>query len=197
VRRSLTAHERELRPCEGLVVPRSRRAAVEDLFAAGDLLAFVTPLSAQLDGFVTALQDVQPQDPELVRGVAAFSAGTYTMPASTVPTAAGQSLPAPLPYGIADVAQRAGRPIDLAALAQVPWLIGAGANDNRDGDVPRQWDPYEGTNRVQRAQRFAGALTQIGAQPQVVILPNTDHEVTAAMLDQAFTFFDRAPRAAS
>jgi poly(3-hydroxybutyrate) depolymerase len=133
--------------------------------------------------------------PALVRAVASCSAGTYTMPLAAVTMAEGRQAPAPLPFGIADVPERAGRPIDLAAVAAVPWLVGVGANDNRDGDVPRQWDQFEGANRVQRAQRFAAALTQIGASVQVAILPNTGHEITSAMLDRVFAFFDQAPPA--
>jgi predicted esterase len=133
--------------------------------------------------------------PELVRAVASFSAGTYTMPVDSVSTGRGQVIPAVLPFGVADLAASAGRAVDTGALAQVPWLIGAGGNDNQDADVPRQWDAYEGTNRLQRAQRFAAALSQMGVPTQVAILPNTGHEITGAMLDQVFAFFDQAPLA--
>jgi hypothetical protein len=33
----------------------------------------------------------------------------------------------------------------------------------------------------------------MGVPTQVAILPNTGHEITGAMLDQVFAFFDQAP----
>jgi predicted esterase len=129
--------------------------------------------------------------PEFVRAVTSFSAGTYTLPLNSVSAARGQRIVAPLPYGVSDLAQATGRGFDVASLAKIPWLVGAGANDRQDADVPRQWDAFEGTNRVQRAQRFGAALGQIGAPVQVVVLPNTGHEINGAMLDQVFSFFDQ------
>ena len=79
-------------------------------------------------------------------------------------------------------------------MAGIPWLIGAGMRDNNPDDVPRQWDPYIGVSRVERAQRFAGALVQAGVPALVALLPDSGHEMTGAMLDQAY-FFDHAPAA--
>jgi predicted esterase len=130
--------------------------------------------------------------PERVTAVAAFSAGTYTLPVASVPSPEGPPLEAPLPFGVADLPHRTGRELALDRLGLVPFLVGAGAADDRAADVPRQWDPYVGRTRVERAQRFAAALTQLGVPARTDILPGTGHELTEAMLDAAFGFFDQA-----
>ncbi|MGH2354877.1 MAG: alpha/beta hydrolase [Chloroflexota bacterium] len=126
--------------------------------------------------------------PQRVQAVAALSAGTYTLPAKTIKTAAGSTIAAPLPYGLADIEQRAGRSVDQAGLAHVRFWIGVGAKDNRDGDVPRQWDPFVGKNRVERAQRFASALVQLGYQAQVDVVPDAGHELSPPMLEHVTGF---------
>ena len=130
--------------------------------------------------------------PERVRAVASFSAGTYTLPANTVRGPNGQPLAAPLPFGVSDLLERSGRPLDLATINRIPFLIGVGENDRAAGDVPRQWDPYIGTSRLERAHRFTGALVQAGIPGFLAIFPNAGHELNGAMLDQAFGFFDNA-----
>jgi hypothetical protein len=72
LRRSLRAYDAQIRRCEGLVVPRGHHEDAEALFDAAGAVAFVAPIAAQLDGFVTALQNIQPEDPDLVRGVVAW-----------------------------------------------------------------------------------------------------------------------------
>ncbi|MBI3972267.1 MAG: hypothetical protein HY332_13360 [Chloroflexi bacterium] len=126
--------------------------------------------------------------PDRVRAVAAMSAGTYTLPTAAVKTAAGASISAPLPYGIADLEQRTGRPVNHDALTHVRFFIGVGAGDNRDGDVPRQWDPFVGNNRVERAVRFGDVLAQLGCQTQVEVVPGTGHELNAAMMERVTAF---------
>ena len=127
--------------------------------------------------------------------MAAFSAGTYTLPVGSVPAPGGPPLAAPLPFGVADLPQRTGRGLALDRLGRVPFLVGAGAADDRAEDVPRQWDPYVGRTRVERAQRFAATLAQLGVPARAAILPGTGHELTEAMLDAAFGFFDQAEAA--
>lgn len=129
-------------------------------------------------------------NPNRVRAVVAVSAGTYTVPATTIKTLAGTVETAPMPFGVADIEQRGGHAIDLPQLRTVPMLVAVGATDNRDGDVPRQWDPYVGKNRVERAQRFTDALGQLGCQAQVTIVPATGHELSPAMMEQVFQFLD-------
>ena len=69
VRRSVRGYEKDLDRCEGVVVPRGRHDAVELLYSAGEVLAAFDPLLVHLDGFVTRLQEIQPEDNELVSGV--------------------------------------------------------------------------------------------------------------------------------
>jgi hypothetical protein len=69
VRRSIRGYEKNVEKCEGLVVPRSRHEEVELLYQAGELQAAFDPLLSHLDAFVTRLQEIQPEDPALVRGV--------------------------------------------------------------------------------------------------------------------------------
>ena len=63
LRRSYRGYRRDLRGCEGLVVPRSRHDEVRWLYDAGRAHAALDPILTHLDGFVTALQDIQPEDP--------------------------------------------------------------------------------------------------------------------------------------
>ncbi len=69
VRRSVRGYEKDLDRCEGLVVPRSRHEEVEALYQAGQIHAAFDPLLVHLDAFVTRLQEIQPEDAELVKGV--------------------------------------------------------------------------------------------------------------------------------
>ncbi|HEX2032795.1 MAG TPA: hypothetical protein VHS99_01300 [Chloroflexota bacterium] len=128
--------------------------------------------------------------PERVEAVAAVAAGTYTLPAKTIKTAAGTTLNAPLPYGVADLEQRMGRGLDQLEISGVRFWIGVGSKDNRDGDVPRQWDQFVGRNRVERAERFANALGQAGFQVQLTIVPDAGHELSAPMVSAASAFLN-------
>ncbi len=130
--------------------------------------------------------------PERVQAVASLSAGTYTLPVASVRTAAGSTLNAPFPYGVADLAARCGRPLDTQRLAAVRFLVGVGAADNRAADVPRQWDPYVGQTRVERATRFGQMLSQLGYQAQVVVVPGVGHEVNGAMLEPVMAFLTQS-----
>ena len=67
--RSVRRYTRELRGCERLVVPRNRRDDVRRLLEVGEAVALLSPLLAQLDAFVIALERIQPRDPELAAGV--------------------------------------------------------------------------------------------------------------------------------
>lgn len=130
--------------------------------------------------------------PERVQAVAACSAGTYTLPAKSVLSEAGLTIAAPLPYGIADIEQRAGRDVQASAMAGVRFLISVGANDNREGDVPRQWDQFLGKTRVERAQRFAAQLAQFGLPARAVVVPDTGHELSGPMMEQVNAFLTAA-----
>ncbi|HEX8967058.1 MAG TPA: alpha/beta fold hydrolase, partial [Chloroflexota bacterium] len=117
--------------------------------------------------------------PDQVGGVAAVSAGTYTLPlASDAQT--GQALP--FPFGIADLAQTdGGQPFDLATFDAVPIWVGVGGLDNVSADVPHAWDAYIGVGRLNRAQKFTQALQSLGARVSLTVFPNLSHALTDDM----------------
>lgn len=118
--------------------------------------------------------------PESVRGVVTAGAGTYTLPrAEARPEQGGQALA--FPYGVGDLARYTGRPFNVGALRSVPFMVTVGAQDNRRGDVPRQWDRLLGTTRIERAQAFVESLTEIGVRAELRVVPQTDHEVSSIM----------------
>jgi predicted esterase len=117
--------------------------------------------------------------PDQVAGVAAVSAGTYTLPEVTDATT-GQALQ--YPFGIADLAQTdGGQAFDLTAFDAVPIWIGVGGADNNAADVPSAWTPYIGNTRVDRATHFAQALQSLGSNVSLSVFPNTDHTLTDEM----------------
>src|SRR5712692_3126097 len=85
--------------------------------------------------------------PDKVLAVAALSAGTYTLPLVAGPQG-GMSFP----FGVKDLAQYGGSAFDPARFDGVQFWVGVGGQDNNPADLPRQWDTYEGTTRLQRAQ---------------------------------------------
>jgi poly(3-hydroxybutyrate) depolymerase len=120
--------------------------------------------------------------PERVRAVAALSAGTYTLPFAV--DAANQ--PLPFPFGVGDLSARdGGHPFDVARFDTVSTWVGVGGADANPGDLPRAWDPYLGTTRVQRARAFVDALRQIGAPVSLTIFPGDTHAFTPDMQQAA------------
>jgi pimeloyl-ACP methyl ester carboxylesterase len=117
--------------------------------------------------------------PEQVAGVAAVSAGTYTLPEATDPSS-GQALD--FPYGVANLAQTdGGQGFNASGFDSVPIWIGVGGADNNSADVPSAWTPYIGSTRVQRAKEFTQALQSQGADVSLTVFPNTDHTLTDQM----------------
>jgi len=129
--------------------------------------------------------------PERVEGVAAFSAGTYTLPVASVPTVGGAALAAPFPFGIAGLEQHLGHPVNPSRLAGVRFLIGVGERDDTPADVPRQWDAYVGTSRLERAQRFTDVLRRLGCRAEIAVIPGVKHELTGATLQRVTTFLEQ------
>ncbi|MCC7367048.1 MAG: hypothetical protein IT306_01420 [Chloroflexi bacterium] len=122
--------------------------------------------------------------PDLTLGVAGFSAGSYTLPSTT--DAEGKL--ARYPFGTADVDTFCGQKFDAAATKNVAYFIGVGGADTKAEDVPRQWDPMFGTNRVERATRFVEILQQFGARASLSVFPGAGHEITTAMEQDAVRF---------
>jgi pimeloyl-ACP methyl ester carboxylesterase len=117
--------------------------------------------------------------PDEVAGVAAASAGTYTLPlvhnAET-----GEALE--FPFGVANLARAdGGKAFDAGRFDAVPIWIGVGSADNNDADVPDAWDPYIGVDRLERAIAFTQALRDAGSDISLTVFANTDHTLTEAM----------------
>jgi pimeloyl-ACP methyl ester carboxylesterase len=117
--------------------------------------------------------------PEQVAGVAALSAGTYTLPfAADLVT--GE--PLQYPFGIANLAQAdGGQAFDATDFVSVPIWIGVGGADTNDAEVPDAWDPYLGADRLARARTFTQALQTLGANVALTVFPNVNHTLTDEM----------------
>jgi pimeloyl-ACP methyl ester carboxylesterase len=126
--------------------------------------------------------------PERVAGVAMMSAGTYTLPIASFGSGS-DARATPFPFGVADIQQLFGRPFDSATFAQIPFWIGVGGRDNDPTDVPHQWDPYVGSNRVERAQRFAQWVEQAGASAELHVFPGVGHALPPEVNTSAMDFF--------
>ena len=122
--------------------------------------------------------------PDYTLGVAGLSAGSYTLPSTSY--ADGRALK--YPFGTADVDTICGQKFDAAAAQKVAYWIGVGGSDTKVEDVPRQWDPLVGTNRVERAKRYVEILQQFGARASLEVFPNAGHEVTGPMQEHAVQF---------
>jgi pimeloyl-ACP methyl ester carboxylesterase len=126
--------------------------------------------------------------PDHVESVAAFSAGTYTVPMAQIRTASGMTR-VNLPYGTADLEARRGAAVDMDTLRQVRVLVGVAAGDNKEGDVPRQWDAYVGKSRLERATTYARILQDIQIPARLTVVPGSVHSVLPVMTEQAVSFF--------
>jgi poly(3-hydroxybutyrate) depolymerase len=116
--------------------------------------------------------------PEQVAGVAAFSAGTYTLPLTQYDGSHALNFP----FGIANLAQDdGGKPFDVGEFQSVPIWIGVGGNDTNPSDVPDAWDSYIGDDRLERAQQFATTLSGMGADVTLKVFPGADHNLTEDM----------------
>ena len=108
--------------------------------------------------------------PDKVLAVAALSAGTYTLPLSSGPQGSMS-----FPFGVKDLAQYGGRAFDATRFGAVQFWVGVGGQDTNPADLPRQWDSYEGTTRLQRAQAFEAAMRQLGARSVLRIFGDAKH----------------------
>jgi pimeloyl-ACP methyl ester carboxylesterase len=117
--------------------------------------------------------------PDEVAGVAAASAGTYTLPLA-LDTRTGETLQ--FPFGVADLAHAdGGNAFDEQTFNAVPVWIGVGGADVNDADVPDAWDQYIGTDRLDRARAFSQTLQNSGANVSLMVFQNTDHTLTDAI----------------
>jgi hypothetical protein len=72
VQDSLDRYDQALPACDRVAVPKERRSQVNLLIREAQVAAFYRPLRARLDQFVTALHDVNGQDPTMLRGIKAW-----------------------------------------------------------------------------------------------------------------------------
>jgi acetyl esterase/lipase len=63
-----------------------------------------------------------------------------------------------------------------------------GGDDRDAAEVPRQWDPYVGDNRVARAETFARRLAEAGAPVEFTLFPEVGHALTDEMQARALDF---------
>ncbi len=124
--------------------------------------------------------------PDRVSAVAAFSAGTYTVPFSSMQDGSSDGLA--FPYGVADLQNYTGEPFSPEALRNVYFLVGVGRDDNAPADVPRSWDRLLGNCRSDRAAAFTSALQEIGVPAHLEAFAQAKHEQTAAMRESAIAF---------
>jgi predicted esterase len=126
--------------------------------------------------------------PDRTRAAVVMSAGSYTVPRLVD----ARGAPLPFPFGMADLSERSGHPVDAGALEAVPFWVAVGGNDNNPGDVPRQWDGLVGTSRLERARAFVRLLKASGASATLNVFSNTGHEVTPDMFRGAVDFLRQA-----
>jgi len=122
--------------------------------------------------------------PRRVLAVASMSAGSYTLPTDRSPTLT----PLEFPMGVGDLSRYCGQRFNLEALRQVAFWVGVGEMDDSPDDVPRSFDQYIGSNRVERARNFAKALQDHGVSVELTIVPRLGHQESEASRRAALTF---------
>jgi pimeloyl-ACP methyl ester carboxylesterase len=124
-------------------------------------------------------------EPERVLAVAALAAGTYTLPFERGP----QGSLMRFPFGMADLSSIAGHAFNRTNLIEdTDFWLGVGTEDNNPADLPRAWDQYLGTTRVQRALIFQAALHDLGARSVLVAFRGEKHVLSAEMAASADSF---------
>jgi pimeloyl-ACP methyl ester carboxylesterase len=124
-------------------------------------------------------------EPRRVLAVAALAAGTYTLPFERGP----QGTLMRFPFGMADLSTIAGHPFSRTSLIEdTDFWLGVGTEDNNPADLPRAWDQYLGTTRVQRAVMFQAALHDLGARSVLVVFRGEKHALSPTMAASAGSF---------
>ncbi|HEX9017259.1 MAG TPA: alpha/beta fold hydrolase [Chloroflexota bacterium] len=132
--------------------------------------------------------------PQRVAAAAIMSPGTYTLP---VEHSAAYDNHAALnfPVGVNDIDSYCGRSFDAQAVRRIPFWIGVGEKDNVPGDVPRQWDHYLGSTRVERARSFAASLEALGGSVYLTVFPGLAHAESVESRASAVAFLEASDRA--
>jgi hypothetical protein len=82
---------------------------------------------------------------------------------------------------------------DPSELRSVPFWVAVGTNDTNPADVPRQYDPYLGDDRVDRARSFVAALSSLHVSAQLAVFADVPHALTPAMAGAAIDFLASQP----
>jgi pimeloyl-ACP methyl ester carboxylesterase len=116
--------------------------------------------------------------PDRVAGVAALSAGSYTLPRQELA----------FPFGVADLQDYAGHAFDAQDLSGTAFWVGVGSADTQAEQVPRKFDPFIGSTRLERATRFTESMRQIGLHIELNVFSGVEHDETALMRQRACAF---------
>jgi pimeloyl-ACP methyl ester carboxylesterase len=123
--------------------------------------------------------------PERILAVAALAAGTYTLPFDR--SAEGNLIQ--FPFGISGMEKLSGHAFSrVRFIEDTHFWLGVGSEDNNPSDLPRAWDQYLGTTRVQRALAFQAALHQLGARSVLVAFRGERHALSPDMAASACSF---------
>src|SRR6266542_616290 len=123
--------------------------------------------------------------PERILAVAAVAAGTYTLPFERN----GDGKAITFPFGISDLTTISGHAFSRTRFIEdTTFWLGVGTEDNNPNELPRAWDQYLGTDRVQRARAFQAALHQLGARSVLVAFRGERHSLTPDMAASACSF---------
>jgi pimeloyl-ACP methyl ester carboxylesterase len=124
-------------------------------------------------------------EPQRVLAVAALAAGTYTLPLER--SAQGSLMR--FPFGMADLDVITGHAFSRTMLIEdTDFWLGVGTEDNNPADLPRAWDQYLGTNRMQRARIFQAVMHELGARTVLVAFRGERHALSADMAASACSF---------
>jgi pimeloyl-ACP methyl ester carboxylesterase len=134
--------------------------------------------------------------PERVARAAVASGGTYTLPTALF-DGTDPAVQLDYPYGVADFRAVFNRSFDAARFAAIPFWIGVGEQDTIASEIPREWDLYLGSNRVERAQRFASLLDRANVRTELEVFPRTGHTETPEIRAAAVRFLAGSPPAAT
>ena len=157
VRREERRVVKDVAKCEGIVLPRSRHEEYELLLEVADAVAVADPLLAHLDAFVTRLQEIQPEDPDLARGVVWWRRFVTTL--SSLPRSAARPCSLMLQWAESDYSSDTA-PLDFAQLQAT-------------------WNAVERENRG--ITRAAGRLGDLGVAPRLVLAFTPDGLVETAL----------------
>ena len=165
-------------------------------------------MAAQAPGLVKALVSV-PTGPVAFTGVRLFDADTTRfltdqtvvvvdrLPLAALHGASGQALLVArddAAHRVADGHRQAdlvlvvGQPFDPWELRSVDFWVAVGTNDTNPAEVPRQFDPFQGDDRLDRAQAFVTALGALDVSAQLAVFPGVPHALTPAMEGAAIAF---------